>query len=513
MPPILQKRTTKHFVNFTPKAEDFDENAFPKWREHVGNKYLALNPLTKAGQKEVAKFNNLCLHDDFWDRPLHDTYWDLLVEVHKKGPLDGWNAGTREGLHRRTGIFIRLLCAKFDSEVFRANTLTENDFIQMGIGKKTNRSDEDFRKAVRNKTFYGKETAQSLLLTNCTFIHFTKPNLDASEAAWHHRSISQNIAENKVQSANRCPWQIQGEIMGYWIRTMTQHSATLRPDFSQIIYPTYVPMAPEKVSKLLGEESNLESAFPTMTLLMSDEYKAYVDDPTNDQIASTARDLFKAQPLRNNLGELMFNVPNDSQLASYYLEDGSNVPTHLEFPFFPSWEALATDSGKSFQEDSTMTAFTANAAILAPILVYNLFKGGDSKGNILSSEEAIASDTRKNLTWYYLHFMNNQNTKTWMQIHGAYSAHYSFEQADTICDESSCFLGCIHFTILYFNAALVCHREGRLETDWDSRQKRFILVGNTVEKTYGTFGCTDAGRDTKSVRFIVGKNPNSHYPG
>ena len=119
-------------------------------------------------------------------------------------------------------------------------------------GKKTTRSDKDFRKAVRNKTFYGKETAQSLLLTNCTFIHFTKPNLDASEAAWHHRAISQNIAENKVQSANRCPWQIQGEIMGYWIRTMTQHSATLRPDFSKIIYPTYVPMAPANFKDVLA---------------------------------------------------------------------------------------------------------------------------------------------------------------------------------------------------------------------------------------------------------------------
>ena len=93
----------------------------------------------------------------------------------------------------------------------------------------------------------------------------------------------------------------------------------------------------------------------------------------------------------------MFNVPKESPSALYYVKAGekSNVPTHLKFPFLPSWEALATDSGKSFQDDSTMTAFTANAAILAPILVYNLFKGGDSKGNILSSEEAIASDTRK----------------------------------------------------------------------------------------------------------------------
>ena len=55
MAPILQKRTTSHFVNFTPQAENFDEDAFPAWRDKVGNKYLALNPLTKEGQQEIPK--------------------------------------------------------------------------------------------------------------------------------------------------------------------------------------------------------------------------------------------------------------------------------------------------------------------------------------------------------------------------------------------------------------------------------------------------------------------------
>ena len=150
-------------------------------------------------------------------------------------------------MHRRTGLFIRLLCAKFDSATLRVDTLTENDFIHMGIGKqKSNRSDEEFRAAIRKKTFGCEKTAQSLFLTNCTYIHFTEPNLDASEAAWHHRAISQNIAENKVQSANRCPWQIQGQVMGSWIRNMSRHSATFRPNFSDVTYPTYTPMAPEK---------------------------------------------------------------------------------------------------------------------------------------------------------------------------------------------------------------------------------------------------------------------------
>ena len=85
-----------------------------------------------------------------------------------------------------------------------------------------------------------------------------------------------------------------------------------------------------------------------------------------------------------------------------------------------------------------------------------------------------------------------------MQIHGAYSAHYNFEPAETICDESSSFLGCIQ---------LVCHNEVDIsDNHWDQRKERFLSVGNSVEKTYGTFGCTDAGRDTKSVRFVLGEN-------
>ena len=203
IPPILEKKPTSHFVNFTPQAENFNREAFPEWRTTIGDEYLAINPLTKKGQKKIASLNNIDVGDDFWDRDLHVTYWELLVEVHRKGPLDGWNAGTREGLHRRTGLFIRLLCAKFDSATLRVDTLTENDFIHMGIGKqKSDRNDEEFRAAIRKKTFGCEETAQSLFLTNCTYIHFTEPNLDASEAAWNHRAISQNIAENKVQSAN-----------------------------------------------------------------------------------------------------------------------------------------------------------------------------------------------------------------------------------------------------------------------------------------------------------------------
>ena len=92
-----------------------------------------------------------------------------------------------------------------------------------------------------------------------------------------------------------------------------------------------------------------------------------------------------------------------------------------------------------------------------------------------------------------MHFINNQNTKTWIQVHGAYLAHYNFEPAETICDESSSFLGCIHFSILYFNATLVCHNKVDISKNhWDQRKEHFLLVANSFEKTYGTFGCTDA---------------------
>ena len=85
--------------------------------------------------------------------------------------------------------------------------------------------------------------------------------------------------------------------MWTWIRNMSQHSATLRPDFSNVTYPTYTPMAPDKVLDKLGEENDLASGFPPLTLLMTKEYKAYVDNPTNADAAKKARDLFKAKPL------------------------------------------------------------------------------------------------------------------------------------------------------------------------------------------------------------------------
>ena len=103
----------------------------------------------------------------------------------------------------------------YNDAIFRFNTLTEQDFIKHNIGKSvTDRSDNEFWSAIRNKTFYNKETAKSLFIPTCTFVDFTKTDLNAAEAAWHCRAISQNIADNKGDSANRCPWKIQGELMG-----------------------------------------------------------------------------------------------------------------------------------------------------------------------------------------------------------------------------------------------------------------------------------------------------------
>ena len=78
--------------------------------------------------------------------------------------------------------------------------------------------------------------------------------------------------------------------MGSWIRNMSQHSATLRPDFSNVTYPTYTSMDPEKALDKLGEENNLASAFPTLSLLMTEEYKVYFDNPTNADAAKKAHE-------------------------------------------------------------------------------------------------------------------------------------------------------------------------------------------------------------------------------
>ena len=144
--------------------------------------------------------------------------------------------------------------------------------------------------------------------------------------------------------------------------------------------------------------------------------------------AKRARDLFQVKPCGYKHGNLLFHVPLDSPSVTRFMADEeSNVPEFLEFPYLPSWGALAMDSGKNFAEDTPLTAFMANIAILSPILGCHLFKSGNAEGSTLMSEEEIQSRQRKNLTWYYLRFVNNQNTKTWLNIHGAYSVHYQFE--------------------------------------------------------------------------------------
>ena len=125
MPLIYIKQATSHFVTFTQKAKIFDKDAFLKWRGKVGDEYLSIGSLTIEGQTKIASLNKLDVGEGFLNHDLHETYQDLLVEVHESGPLEGWNAGTREGLHRRTGYFIQLFCAKFNSSSFRVKNLTK----------------------------------------------------------------------------------------------------------------------------------------------------------------------------------------------------------------------------------------------------------------------------------------------------------------------------------------------------------------------------------------------------
>ena len=102
------EKVTSHYTTFTPQAKYFDNDAFPKWRKAVSDQYLVLNPLTKEGQQKFATLNTLDFDEVFLAGDPHEAYWDLLIAMHKQGPLDGWYAGTTKGLHCNTGRFIRL---------------------------------------------------------------------------------------------------------------------------------------------------------------------------------------------------------------------------------------------------------------------------------------------------------------------------------------------------------------------------------------------------------------------
>lgn len=46
-----------------------------------------------------------------------------------------------------------------------------------------------------------------------------------------------------------------------------------------------------------------------MTILVTNDYKTYVNDPTDDDFTRKARDLFNAKPLKAKNGESILNVP------------------------------------------------------------------------------------------------------------------------------------------------------------------------------------------------------------
>ena len=150
-----------------------------------------------------------------------------------------------------------------------------------------------------------------------------------------------------------------------------------------------------------------------MKIVMTTEYKNYVDDLTSNNFARNASNLFKAKPCGDKSRELILNIPHDPLSASHSINDESksDVPEYLELPLLPNCDTLAADSGKKLGAESTLTGLTANTATLAPINVYHSIKDGYANGSTLTIQKAFWSKNRKGLTWYYLHIMNNKNTK------------------------------------------------------------------------------------------------------
>ena len=479
----------------TPKEDKFDKDEFTKWLNKVGYKYIKINAYTLAGQKEIVKLHCFKINKSFWDKPLEDTYWELILKVHDKGFLGGWGASPIEGYHRTAGSVVRSLASKLDIHegILQAKTITEEDFFNVGVGTtKAGRSDTELHETIFKSTFYSTKQSRPIV---AKFIYFIKPQINAGEGAYHCRSVSRGISNAKRSSVHRCVFEQCGRILGKSIRQMDINQATRRIDFNKK-NPTYKsePRGTSMKNLALHADS-IDLAYPSSPIYEDEVYKSFVAQPFDTELHNPVKQLLSFPVLKES-----YHCPDDSE--AFKEIDSLTAPEAIEPPFYPGFKSLAIDVGKDFDTNSNFNPDSANNAYFGPMIMTLLFMGHRS----MTLEQALEDENREKMIWYWLRFHNNTNhSPSNRNTHGVWNAGYKQEWNETLCEVSTCIVGCTQLIMSMYNAVLSCGAETTLQEKWEKRQARLNLIAKDFETTFSLIGTCAAGRDGKSVIQILGE--------
>lgn len=517
VPVTISQSNEESYAILTPTEKNYNGEAFSKWLEEEGQRYLTINPYQTNGLKEILKMNDIGEDKvENWEEPTHAIYWSVLLLVQDKGRLGNWTASAQEGFHRFTGSIIRTLACKLDlTGIITANTITSNDFVQCNIGtSKGSLSDADLRDKIYSTTFKLPQT-EGVKEIQARALYFTKGGINGCEASYHLCANSNTTSENKRSSVVRCTWGKIGEFFKDSISNMTIHQATCRVHFDEV-NPTHRHTNSTKTKAHLelvhhqllessedlpvGSENEVivQHAYPLADLLKDTTYKAYIENPFEGENLTRVKDLLKFPIIPH-----FFHVPAETPAHDEIQK--MDHPEQVGFPFLPSYATNSIDVGKEFTELSTFNPDTANAAIIVPVIYTYIFAGCKN----ISLADACESDVRKKHIEYYLRFHNNHgDSSTLPRIHGAFQEHYKEDMGfsgSNICDYGVYMLGALHFCVQIFNAYLSVEAERNDKDKWESREKHFKNMAVDLGEMFTRIGITKNGRDPNSVARVLGK--------
>lgn len=485
---------------YSNKANKKSKKTSPNLR-----KVLQFDAFKKEGLKELC---SACGIEEPEDLPAKDMYIKVLKEVIQRGTFQNVQFSAIEGFHRMAALVITLLRSSIDKN----EGIITPDSLQVEQIKNSLRiddsrkliSDEDLRTAYTDAFFDEKRDPILAAEPFTVKIHYAnKPKLRASDVELYLKRVSRAISDNKKESVTRCPFNNVGDILADFMMNVDENAVTYRADFSgpEYLYPTHAPHKTSQVEKAINDSQHEPTGkihgYNTMKkvyeyngkILDNPVYKDFIENPLSEENFSKVKTLITPKCF----------VPHDK------VQEESNIPENLSFPFYPSFKSMSEDVGKEFGNRSRLNPYIANNLIMAP-MVYTILYAAKQKKSV---QDVLSDDRRKKSLHYFLRFHINASHKpSVLEIHGAYEHIYKLNQSQMpryISDPDTVVLGATQLILTMYMAVLAINTEPSSSIPWTERRKSLQEASTCFRNAFSLIGTTAAGRDIDGMLSLFGK--------
>lgn len=489
---------------YPPPGDDFDPRWAETWyEEQGGKKYCLLDPTTKAGRAEVARYNGLSenwlevtgdneANFDAKKTPICKRLYALALLYAKNGNFKHVAISPWEGMHRLTASIQVLFGGTVDDKgVISPGTLTFKQFGE--YLQSEDHPNEDLQAVI--EAFLSKSKKSDMLENDidAEVSYLNNTNSAAKDFCSHARILSKAVSNNKRDSATVGPFQKAAQLISSEI-SPDSGSFICRPECSHLIVPqtkgSYVnESATFKAYKNANGDENI--AFPACEVLDTNEMKKYIKSPFDKKNRNAARSLLSFEPKK------------DSSTIKESNGNTNNVPTLLYPPFGVPLKSITEDFGNKKKEESPMTTEVANQYYFIPPIMAILYAGIK---NVQESEVANNAELTALTTFYLKYLVNSKDDVTSVELHRAYQVVYKkpYPVLPYIIQRPLHILGAAQLIVGMINVVLAC----ACDDPEDSSEDRKRAVTNAVRDIVSALESVQTktlGTETDDALYEMGK--------